>query len=191
MGSSVSESLCFCSKAIHFVLNSNQHLAYASNQSQGGQSRGWIHRNPSSLPHTNISQGICSPYNSPSGSSSPGSESTLLSQDSPNSRAAPGYTAISSTCVMALVRTMRKKGFASGPQHLGISIEFIIMSPKHFCCPTGQLDKQALKIILKLRRKCFQLLRQTPFKIKYSHSLSFSQTPAVIGLCYRLMSLQY
>lgn len=159
---------------------------------KGGQSRGVdLQKSIIITAHKYISQGICSPYNSPSGSSSPGSESTLFSQDSPSSRAAPGYTAMSSTCIMALVHTMRKKGFASGPQHLCISIEFIIMSPKHFCCPTGQLDKQALKIILKLRRKCFQLLKQTPLKIKYSHSLSFSQTPAVIGLCYTLMSLQY
>lgn len=100
------------------------------------------------------------PLEGPSGSSLPGNESKLLNQDSPNSAADPSCTAYSLICTSSLCSWVRVKGLTCGPGHLRISIEFTIMSPMHFFhFPRRQLDKQDLKIILKLRENLFSIVQ--------------------------------
>lgn len=125
---------------------------------KGGQSTGVdLQKSIIITAYKYISQGICSPYNSPSGSSSPGSESTLFSPDSPNLRAAPGYTATPSTCVVALVPRMRKKGLCLRSSAFVYFYRVYYHESQAFLLPHGTVRQTSLENYTKIEKKMFSI----------------------------------
>lgn len=167
MGSSVCESLCFCSKAIHLCLTQISILHMLPTSHKGGQSTGVdLQKSIIITAYKYISPlGICSPYNSPSGSSSPEVEAHIQSRQPQLEAAPPGLHSNPINLCRGLCSQHEKKGLCLQVlQHLCISIKFRYHESWAFLLPHGTVRQTSLENYTKIEKKMFSIAQIIPLQ---------------------------